>query len=150
MLAIADTLKEDSHAAITELHKMGIETYMITGDNEQTARAIATQVGITNVFASVMPEFKASKVMDLQQDGKIVAMVGDGVNDAPALAQAHVGFSMASGTDVAMEAGNVVLMKNKLLDVVTAIKLSRQTVQTIKGNFVFALMYNVLGIPIAS
>ncbi|MDD3263188.1 MAG: heavy metal translocating P-type ATPase [Candidatus Absconditabacteria bacterium] len=148
-IAVADTIKENSAAAIKTLQKRGIKTYMITGDNQKTAQAIAEQVGITNVFAQVLPEHKASKVKELQTQGWKVVMVGDGINDAPALTQADVGIAMGSGTDVAIEAGGVVIMKNDISDVLTAIKLSKETVGKIRQNMFFALLYNSMGIPIA-
>ena len=127
---------------------MGITVYMITGDNERTAKAIARQAGITHVFAEVLPEDKEKYVRKLKQKGK-VAMVGDGINDAPAIAQADIGIAMGSGTDVAMETGNIVLMRNDLLDVPRAIRLSRMTMKKIKQNMFWALFYNTLGIPVA-
>jgi Cu+-exporting ATPase len=150
ILAVADTIKETSAAAVAKLEKMGLRVFMITGDNERTAQAIGKQAGIKNILAEVLPEDKANEIKKLQATGLAVAMVGDGVNDAPALTQADLGIAMGSGTDVAMESGGIVLMKSDLADVVTAIQLSRESMGKVKQNLFFSLFYNVIGIPIAA
>ena len=149
LIVVADTVKESSARAIRTLHEMGIQVAMMTGDHERTAQAIAAEVGIDRVFSEVLPQDKANYVSKLQEEGYIVAMVGDGINDAPALAQAQVGIAIGTGTDVAIESADAVLMKSDLMDVPAMLKLSRATIRNIKENLFWAFAYNVIGIPFA-
>jgi len=150
LLAVADTIRDTAKSAINALKKRGLQVIMLTGDNQLTANAIALELGIDKVIAEVLPEHKADKIRELRQQGQVVAMVGDGINDAPALAEADVGIAMGSGTDVAIETADIALMRADLNTVATAIQLSHLTVRNIRQNLFWAFGYNSLGIPIAA
>ena len=150
IIAVADAVKESSVQVIRSLRRMGVEVYMVTGDHEETAKAIARQTGIGHYQARVMPAEKGNFVRDLQKQGKIVAMAGDGINDAHALAQADVGIAMGSGTDVAMESAGITLMHSDLLQITRAIRLSKATMYTIRQNLFWAFIYNIIAIPVAA
>ena len=149
LIAVSDPVKTSSPQAIQALQKMGLGVVMLTGDNEQTAQAIAKQAGITQVISQVLPDQKSQVIQELQAQGKKVAMVGDGINDAPALAQANVGIAIGTGTDIAIESADIVLMRGDLNGVVSALRLSKATMRNIKENLFWAFAYNVLGIPVA-
>ena len=150
MLAIADKIKESSVSAVKQLQNAGIEVYMLTGDNGSTAKAIAEKVGISHYGAEVLPQHKAAFVKDLQEKGKVVAMVGDGINDSTALAQADVSIAMGKGSDIAMDVAKMTIISSDLTKIPTALKLSKDTVTTIRQNLFWAFIYNLIGIPIAA
>ena len=149
-IAIADTIKDSSIEAVKQLHKLGIKVVMLTGDNINTAKFIAEQVKIDRVFAEVLPQDKANKIKELQSQGFVVAMAGDGINDAPALAQADVGIAMGTGTDVAIESADIILLAGDISKIPKAVKLSKKTMAVIKQNLFWAFIYNIIGIPLAA
>jgi Cu+-exporting ATPase len=150
VIAVADPIRATSRAAIQQLQSIGLDVVMLTGDNQRTAAAVAREAGIARVVAEVLPEGKVAEISRLQREGRVVAMVGDGVNDAPALAKADIGIAMGSGTDIAVEAADIALMRGDLAGVVDAIRLSRRTMRTMKQNLFWAFAYNVIGIPVAA
>ncbi|MFZ1626483.1 MAG: HAD-IC family P-type ATPase, partial [Candidatus Moraniibacteriota bacterium] len=150
LIALADTIKDESVAAIKNLQKKGIKVIMLTGDNENTAHQVAKEAGIDTVIAGVLPQEKAGKINALQKEGSVVAMVGDGINDAPALVQANVGIAMATGTDIAIESAGVTILHGDLRKIAQAIELSHATIRTVKQNLFWAFIYNVVGIPVAA
>jgi Cu+-exporting ATPase len=150
LLAVADRVKDSSRTAVETLKAMGLEVYMLTGDNRRTAEAIGREVGVDQVMAEVIPESKAQAVEQIRREGKIVAMVGDGINDAPALVTADIGMAMGTGTDIAMESADITLMNGDLMSVASAIQLSQRTMRKIKQNLFWAFFYNTIGIPIAA
>jgi len=150
VIGVADAVKEDSQDAISKLHSLGMKVLMLTGDNQQTAEAVAHRVGVDQVIAGVLPEGKADEIKKLQSEGNKIAMVGDGINDAPALATADIGMALGSGTDIAIDAADVVIMSHNLKAIPEALRLSRDTLRTIKQNLFWAFIYNIIGIPIAA
>ena len=150
LLAVADRVKESSRRAVDRLKRMGLEVFMITGDNRRSAAAIGAEVGVDNILAEVLPEAKAQEIRRIRAQGKTVAMVGDGINDAPALASADIGIAMGTGADIAMEAADITLMNGELMNVAAAISLSKRTMRKIKQNLFWAFFYNTIGIPIAA